>query len=339
MNNKAKKNTLPGFVESYFHEHLRRVCGASPHTIRAYRDTLRLLFIYISDSKPCAVAEIRTTDLDANQIKCFLSHIESQRANKAVSRNCRLAAIRGFCKHLLRGDPEHAEQYHKVLSIPSKKTRYPTASYLEPEDVRLILSQPDRRTVLGRRNHALLLFMYNTGARVSEALTVRIGDLQLTQAAQVRLHGKGNKDRLCPLWPETVKVLRSLEPVRSGGPNDALFLNARGQPLSRDGVAYILGQCAIAASKERPSLKPKLITPHALRHSCAVALLQSGVDITVIRDYLGHASVSTTSRYVTTNLKMKRNALESFWETAGIEPAKTTAWSLKPDVLAFLESL
>ena len=339
MSKSRQKNILPAFVESYFQEHLQRVCGASPHTIRAYRDTLRLLLIYVSDNKPCAVSEIRTTDLDVNQIKSFLSHLESQRANKAVSRNCRLAAIRGFFKHLLRGDPEHSEQYHKVLSIPSKKTRYPTASYLEPEDVRLLLRQPDRRTVLGRRNHALLLFMYNTGARVSEALSVRTRDLQLAQAAQVRLHGKGNKDRLCPLWPETVKVLRSLEPVRSGEPNDALFLNARGTPLSRDGVAYILSQCAIAASKKRPSLKPDRITPHALRHSCAVALLQSGVDITVIRDYLGHASVSTTSRYVTTNLKMKRDALELFWETAGIAPAKSTAWDLKPDVLSFLDSL
>jgi len=163
--------------------------------------------------------------------------------------------------------------------------------------VRLILSQPDRRTVLGRRNHALLLFMYNTGARVSEAQSVLTGDLQLTRATQVRLHGKGNKDRLCPLWPETVKVLRSLEPERLGGPNDVLFLNARGQPLSRDGVAYILGQCAIAASKKRPSLKPRLITPHALRHSCAVALLQSGVDITVIRDYLRQCQYHQQVRY------------------------------------------
>jgi len=212
MNRKAKKNALPGFVESYFHERLRRVCGAGPHTIRAYRDTLRLLFVYVSDNKPCAVAEIRTTDLDVNQIKSFLSHIESQRANKAVSRNCRLAAIRGFCKHLLRGDPE---QYHKVLSIPSKKTRYATASYLEPEDVRLILSQPDRRTVLGRRNHALLLFMYNTGARVSEAQSVLIGDLQLTRAAQVRLSTL--EDNPCPAMASpTFWANAPLQQVKNG---------------------------------------------------------------------------------------------------------------------------
>ncbi len=339
MSRSRQQSTLPGLVESYFQEYLRRVRGASPHTIRAYRDSLRLLLLYVCDNKPCIVSEILTTDLDANRIKSFLSHLETQRANTAASRNCRLAAIRGFFKHMLRADPEHAEQYQKVLSIPSKKTRYSTAAYLEPEDVRLLLSQPDRRTVLGRRNHALLLFMYNTGARVSEALSVRIRDIQLAQAAQVRLQGKGNKDRLCPLWPETIKVLRTLDPMRLGEPNDVLFLNARGQPLSRDGVAYILSQCAITASKKRPSIKPDQITPHTLRHSCAVALLQSGVDITVIRDYLGHASISTTSRYITTNLKMKQDALESFWETAGIEPAKSTAWSIKPDVLTFLESL
>lgn len=339
MSDTHQTTVLPRLIESFFQEHLRRVRGASPHTVRAYRDTLKLLLIYVADTKRCAVNDILITDLDAALVKKFLSHLEVERANKAQSRNCRLAAIRGFFKHLVRNDPEHAEQYQKVLSIPSKKTKHITAAYLEPEDVRLLLRQPNRRTILGRRNHALLLFMYNTGARVGEVLSVQINDLQLTRPAQVRLHGKGNKDRLCPLWPETVKVLRSLDPVRKGESNDALFLNARGQPLSRDGVAYILKQCAIAAGRVNPSIKISQVTPHVLRHSCAVALLQSGVDITVIRDYLGHASISTTSRYITTNLQMKREALESFWESAGIEPAKSTAWSLESDVLTFLESL
>ena len=285
------------------------------------------------------VAALQVTDLDVAAIRGFLTHLESERSNTAVTRNSRLAAIRGFFKHLVRNDPQHSLQYQQVLSLPSKKTKVSGAQYLEPEDMRLILKQPDQKTVLGLRNHALLLFLYNTGARVSEALSVRICDLCLEKPAQVRLHGKGHKDRFCPLWPETVKILKSVDTVRSGQPNDTLFVNSRKQPLSRDGVAYILRKSAKSAALQNPVLKRMRITPHTLRHRCAVALLQAGVDITVIRDYLGHASISTTSRYVATNLQMKRDALEKFWENAGIEPAKTTSWAPTPDVLSILESL
>lgn len=336
---RANKNRLPMLVESYFCDHLQRVRGASQHTIRAYRDTLRMLLIYIASEKKIEIEKLQPTDLNVETIKNYLSHLESNRANTHVTRNCRLAAIRSFFKHLIRQDPQHAEQYYRVLSLPSKKTRTCRSLYLEPEDMRLILKQQDQRTKLGLRNHALLLFLYNTGARVSEALSVRIEDLCLEHPAQVRLHGKGRKDRFCPLWPDTAKVLKLLDTVRVGLPNDFLYLNARKQPLSRDGVAYILRQSTKAAAKHKPALGRLRITPHTVRHSCAVALLQSGVDITVIRDYLGHASTNTTSRYVTSNLQMKREALESFWEHAGIEPAKVTPWSPAPDVLSFLESL
>jgi len=180
-----KANQLPQLVESFFREHLQRVRGASPHTVRAYRDTLRLLFIYLADTKGCSVADLQLSDLHVGAISTFLAQLESQRGNKATTRNCRLAAIRCFFKHLLRHDPTNAEQYHRVLSLPSKKSKSPLASYLEPEDVRLILQKPNRRTSLGRRDYALLLFLYNTGARVSEALAVRVEDLDLVPPAQV----------------------------------------------------------------------------------------------------------------------------------------------------------
>jgi len=333
------RNPLTHWVESYFCAHLQRVRGASPHTMRAYRDTLRLLFIHLAETRGCSVADLQPSDLHVDAITTFLTHLESQRGNAAVTRNCRLAAIRGFFRHLIRQDPAHAEQYHRVLSLPSKKAKPPLTAYLEPEDVRLILQQPDRRTALGRRDHALMLFLYNTGARVSEALAVQVQDLTGVKPPQVRLHGKGGKDRICPLWAETAHALRCLRTLRQAHTGDSLFLNRRGEVLTRDGVAYVLNKYATMAARDLPSLRQRRITPHLLRHSCAVALLQAGIDIIVIRDYLGHASIATTSRYVTTNLKMKREVLEAFWRRAGIAPVRATPWNPKPDLLAFLASL
>ncbi len=332
-------NPLPHLAQSFFHEHLRRACGASPHTVRGYRDTLRLLFIYLADAKGCSVADLQLPDLQVEAVADFLTHLESKRGNQAATRNCRLAAIRSFFKHLLRQDPANAEQYHRVLLLPAKKARSPLATYLEPEDVQVILGKPDRRTLLGLRDHALLLFLYNTGARVSEALAVHVQDLNLTKPSQVRLHGKGGKDRICPLWAETATALQRLPTVRQADPGGSVFLSSRGKPLSRDGVAYILHKYVTMAVGDVPTLRRRRITPHVFRHSCAVALLQAGNDITVIRDYLGHVSIATTSRYVTTNLRMKREALEAFWKRAGIAPARVTPWNPKPDLLAFLDSL
>ena len=336
---RRQNNLLPGLVESFFREHLPRVRGASVHTIRAYRDTLRLLLRYLADQKGGAIGDLQVNDLQVDTVSAFLIHLESQRANSVATRNCRLAAIRAFFKHLMRHDPTRAEQYYRVLSLPAKKAKPVTASYLEPEEMRLILNQPDRRTVAGKCHYVLLLFLYNTGARVSEALAVRVADLNLAHPAQVRLQGKGGRDRFCPLWRETAMLLQHLPAMREGCSGALLFRNQRGEPLTRDGVAYILGKYAAMAAHDAPALHRRKITPHVLRHSCAVALLQSGTDVSVIRDYLGHTSVATTSHYITTNLQMRREALEAFWQKAGIAPARPTPWAPKPDLLHFLDSL
>lgn len=338
MSQTTKDRLLP-LVESFFREHLQRMCGASPHTVRSYRDALRLLFSFLADRRKCSVADLTLAELHVEAIKAFLVHLEAQRANTSASRNYRLTAIRSFFRHLVRNDLTHAAQYQQVLALPSKKTRTTPASYLEPEDARLILKQQNCGTALGLRDHALLLFLYNTGARVSEALGVRNEDLSLGHPRQVRLHGKGGKDRFCPLWRETADNLRRLPSVREARPGDLIFRNARGNELTRDGVAYILRKYTALAARKAPALLRRKITPHVMRHGCAVALLQSGADVTVIRDYLGHASVATTSRYITTNLQMKREALEMFWRRAGLTPARVTPWKPKPDLLAFLSSL
>ena len=326
-------------VQSYFTEYLPKQRGASVHTIRAYRDALTLLFKFVAGRRGRGVASLQLSDLDADAVTRFLDHIETERSNSAVTRNCRRAAIRGFLKHLLRNDLAHAQQYIRALAIPAKKARQRPATYLEAEDARLIINMPDKRTCDGWRDYTLLLFLYNCGARVSEATGLRWDDLQLAAPRQVRLRGKGKKERLLPLWPETANALHRLRGMSRGADGQCVFVNRRDQPLTRDGVAYVLTKHATAAAHDNPALLRKNITPHVLRHGCAVALLQSGTDVTVIRDYLGHASVATTGRYITTNLQMKRDAMQAFWKKAGIEPSNTKPWKPKADMLAFLQSL
>jgi integrase/recombinase XerD len=326
-------------VQSYFTEYLPRQRGASVHTTRAYRDALTLLFKFVSEQSGRGVASLQLLDLDADVVTRFLDHIETERSNSATTRNCRRAAIRGFFKHVLRNDLAHSQQCIQVLAIPAKKARQRAATYLEVEDARLIINMPNKRTCDGWRDHTLLLFLYNCGARVSEAMGLRWNDLQLAAPRQVRLRGKGKKERLLPLWPETTNALHRLRGMSRGADGQCVFVNRHGQPLTRDGIAYILTKHATAAAHDNPSLLRKNITPHVLRHSCAVALLQSGTDVTVIRDYLGHTSIATTGRYITINLQMKRDAMQAFWKRAGIEPANTKPWKPKADLLAFLQSL
>jgi site-specific recombinase XerD len=324
-------------TESFFHNYLQRTRGASAHTVRAYRDALKLFYLFLANYKHRPLANLDLEDIESDAVLAFLDHVESQRGNSAVTRNCRLAAVRSFVQHLLQQDVTRAGQYGRVLAIRNKKALYRTATYLEPEEARAVIAAVDRRCRDGERDHALLLFIYNTGARVSEALAVRACDLRLERPWQVRLLGKGQKERVCPLWSETVLALRRIIPT--GRAEDVLFRNVRGAPLTRDGVAYLLTKYVRLAARDAPSLRKRRVTPHVMRHSCAVALLQAGIDVSVIRDYLGHASVATTSRYITTNLQMKREVLEAFWKRAGLTPAAPKRWQPSPKLLAFLESL
>lgn len=226
-----------------------------------------------------------------------------------------------------------------MLTIPAKKARQRPATYLEAEDARLIINTPNRRTSDGWRDYTLLLFLYNCGARVSEAAGLRWDDLQLAAPRQVRLRGKGKKERLLPLWTETANALHRLRSMTGAADGQCVFLNRYGQPMTRDGFAYVLGKHVAAAARDNPGLRRKHITPHVPRHSCAVALSQSGTDVMVIRDYLGHTSVAATGRYIMTNLRMKREAMLAFWKNAGIEPSNAKAWKPKTDMLAFLQLL
>jgi len=337
---RRRSEDLLAIVQGYFHDHLRRVRGASEHTVRAYSDALRLFFVFVATRVRRPVAALRLDDIRADAVLAFLDHVETKRGNTATTRNCRLAAIRSFVDHLLRHDVTRAEQYGRILAIPTKRARQRLVSYLEPDEARAVIAQTHaaRPTPTSTRDRALLLFLYNTGARVGEALTVRPRDLHLDRPRQVRLHGKGNKDRVCPIWAETATALRDLV-AKTVSLDDPIFRNARGAALSRDGVAYLIAKYVRHAAESFPTLRRRKITPHVLRHSCAVALLQAGVDVTVIRDYLGHASIATTSRYLATNLDMKRDVLVAFWKRAGLDKHGGSTWRASPKLIEFLESL
>jgi site-specific recombinase XerD len=333
----SKTESLLTLIESFFRNYLQRTRGASTHTVRAYRDALKLFFLFLASHRRKSLTDLTLDDIQSDSVLAFLDHVESKRGNSPVTRNCRLAAVRSFVQHLLREDVTRAGQYGRILAIRNKRALCRTAIYLEPEEARAVISAIDRRCRDGARDHALLLFLYNTGARVSEALAIRACDLRLERPRQVRLLGKGQKERICPLWSETAAALRQIIPTIKTG--DVLFRNSCGAPITRDGVAYVLSKYVRRAAEQIPALRKRRITPHVMRHSCAVALLQAGVDISVIRDYLGHASIATTSRYITTNVQMKREVLEAFWKRSGLTSATPKQWQPSPKLLKLLESL
>jgi site-specific recombinase XerD len=330
-------SSLLELVQDFFANHLRRIRGASEHTVRAYRDGLRQFFSFLANHLKRGVTDLSLDDIRAESVLAFLHHIESVRGNGVVTRNCRLAAVRSFVAHLLRRDITRAQEYGRILSLPAKRATHSAISYLEPEDVNAIIAAIEGSGAAARRDRALVLLLYNTGGRVSEVLAIRRGDLQTGPPRQVRLRGKGGKERICPLWAETAAALQLL-PVDAGSEGQ-VFRNTQGSPLTRDGVAYILAKYVSRAAHARPGLRRRHITPHVLRHSCAVALLQAGVDVCVIRDYLGHASITTTSRYLASNLQMKREVLEAFWKRAGLDRRTADRWRPSPKLLAFLDSL
>jgi len=274
--NKSTGGELFALVQSFFTEYLPRQRGASQHTIRAYRDALKLLLEFTAQDNGRDVSALLVEDLDADTVASFLDHIEASRSNSAATRNCRRAAIRSFFKHMLRNDLTRSARYSRVLAIPSKKARQHPSTYLEADDVRAIIAKPNRRTHAGWRDYTLLLFLYNCGARAAEAIALQWGDLQLTQPRQVRLRGKGRKERLLPLWRETADALHRLLSMKTRTNQQCVFVNRHGQPLTRDGIAYILRKYTSAVADERPALGQKRITPHVMRHYVSF-LTMSGI--------------------------------------------------------------
>lgn len=331
-----KTANIPEMIRRYFSEYLPLQRGCSPHTISAYGETFSLLLKYLREYKNRIPSRIVIDDLSVENIIAFLNHLQSKRGNSDRTRNARLATIHSFAKFLLLENPALTGNLHGLLAIPVKRTKRQVLGYLSIEEINAIMSVHDEKTWYGRRDNALFSFMYNTGARVSEAIELTVADLQLVNNGNVRLFGKGRKQRVIPLWKSTIAILKRWVETNCFQKNSPLFPSNRNEKMTRSAVAKRLELAVSLAEKECKSLRGRKVSPHTLRHTTAMHLLQSGVDITVISLWLGHESIETTHIYVTSDMKQKEQALKSLQE-----PQQKIASRFKADdsLIKFLERL
>ena len=329
------ESTLPALLQKFFTERLMAQMEASPNTIAGYRDTFRLLLLFASQQAGKVPTQIPITDLDSTLVNNFLSHLESKRRNSARSRNTRLAAIRSFFRFVAMSDPALMLQCQQILALPSKRYVRRTVDFLDREEIEALAAAPDRSTRVGRRDHVLLNLALQTGLRASELINLRCGDVVAGTGAHIRCEGKGRKQRCTPLRRETLNLLETWIKERGGDNQEPLFPSQNGSKLSRDALEHIVHRHTLSAAKKCSSLKNKRVSPHVLRHSTAMELLQHGVDQSVIALWLGHESIETTQIYMHADLRMKEKAL------AKMEIKTKVAKRYRPDdkLLAFLESL
>jgi len=322
-------------LQAFFTDRLAQQRQASPRTIASYRDTLKLLLQFVHQQGGKAPAQLDWDDLDATLIAAFLNHLENQRHNSVRTRNVRLTAIRSLFSYAALCHPEHALLIQRVLAIPPKRFNKRIVTFLTPPEVDALIAAPDQCRWEGRRDRVLMLLAIQTGLRVSELISLNCADVTLGTGANVRCEGKGRKQRAVPLTGPVAALLRAWLTERAGQPGDPLFPTRTGRRLSRDAIALRVSTHASTAAKRCPSLRGKRIHPHVLRHSCAMSLLQAGVDTSVIALWLGHAGVRSTDAYIHADISIKEKAL-----------ALTTPASARPGryhppdkVLAFLETL
>ncbi len=304
-------SALAPTLEAWFVDRLVGQRHASPNTIAAYRDAWRLLLVFARSETGKEPSRLDIADLDAELVGRFLTHLEHERHNSVRTRNARLAAVRSFFRYAALRHPEHAALIARVLEIPTKRGERKEVRHLDSAEVDALLEAPDRDTWTGRRDRVLLGVAVQTGLRVSELTGLRVGDVELGTGAHVRCRGKGRKERSTPLAKETVTALREWMKERRGSPDEALFPTRRGTPLTRSAVGCLVAKHAATATKRCSSLLTKHPTPHVLRHTCAMSLLHSGCDTSVIALWLGHENVETTGRiYLHGDLSIKERALE-----------------------------
>lgn len=327
---------VAGLLEAFFTQRLLQQRNASAHTIAAYRDAFRLLLAFAQTHLRKPPSELLLEELDATLVSAFLQHLEKARRNSARTRNARLAAIHSFFRFVALQEPACSAICQRVLAIPTKKIVRKLVTSLSRPEEEALLAAPDRQTWLGRRDHALVLLMLQTGLRVSELRELRCEDVVLgTTGAHVRCHGKGRKERCTPLTRETVSVVRGWLAERAGLPSDPVFPSRRGTKLSRDAIERLVSKYAQAATELCPTLSDKRVTPHVLRHTTAVSLLRAGNDRAVIALWLGHESIETTQMYLDADLTMKERAL------ARTAPLRAGPGRYRPSdaLIAFLNAL
>ena len=326
---------FPALLQAFFTDRLRQQRRASPHTVAAYRNTFRLLLRFAAARLGRAPSRLALADLDAGFLGEFLDHLERERGNSARSRNARLAALHAFFRYVAFTDPAHALLCQRILAIPSKRFERGLVEFLGEQESEALLDAPDPATWIGRRDRALLLVAVQTGLRVSELTALRRQDVTFGTGAHVRCHGKGRKLRCTPLRRDVTRVLEAWLRERPPDPDTPVFPSSRGGRLSEDAVERLVAKHVIAARPRCPSLGGKRITPHTLRHTAAMQLLQRGVDRSVIALWLGHESIETTQVYLHADLRLKEQAL------ARTAPSGQTPGRYRPAdaLLTFLEGL
>jgi site-specific recombinase XerD len=329
--------TFPELLHTFFHDWLVQQRNVSRHTVLSYRDGWRLFLRFVALRKSTSVAKLDLPDLTADEVLAFLQDLEAVRKCSIGTRNCRLGALHSFFRFLADREPLAAAQCAAVLRIPTKRAPQPERADLDEQEISAILAQPDRSRVEGQRDHVLLAVLYNTGARIQEALNVTREALRLEPPFHVRLVGKRQKTRICPLWPETAALLKALLHRQPHGDHEPIFLNRYGRPLTAAGVRFKLKHYIGAAAKQVPSLVHKRVSPHSFRHAAAIGLVAAGVDVTVIRSWLGHARLDTTNIYARANLETKRRALEKADGSATL--GKPPRWKRNADLLEWLDAL
>jgi site-specific recombinase XerD len=327
--------SFPVLLQDFFQRRLIAQRAVSAHTIASYRDTFELLLGYVEQHTGHPPSQLTLQDLDAPMVLAFLDHLETERGNCARTRNLRLTAIRSFLRYASVREPASLSIAQRVTAIPTKRFDRPALDYFSREEIQALLKAPDRSTWSGERDAVLFAVLYNTGARVSEITGLCVGHVLLDRSFAVHLHGKGRKERVVPLWKSTAALLRRWLPRIDRSPDAPVFPNRSGQRLSRSGVEHRLHDALAKASKCCPSLEARRISPHTLRHTTAMHLLQSGVDITVIALWLGHEDITTTHLYVEADLNMKEAALKRLDDPA----PKPVRFRVSDRLLAFLEGL
>ena len=322
------------WIRRFLLEYLVTDRNLARNTQASYRDTLVLLLPFLSEELEKPVDQLTIDDLSPAVVRSFLAYVENERSCSGATRNLRLATIHSLAKFIGMRNPEQVVWYTEIRAIPFKKTAKSTLTYLDKPEIDALLQIPDLRLPLGRRDYTLLLFLYNTGARADEAAHLTVADLTWGRSPAVRLVGKGSKTRWCPLWGHTASALKSL--IDEDGSENFVFLNRLNQPLTRFGIYNLVQRTARQASQIVPSLAKKRVGPHSLRHTCAVHLLRSGVDINTIRAWLGHVSLDTTHIYAEVDLEMKAKALA---QCDLPTQAKSPPWHSDPDLIAFLKAL
>lgn len=329
----TNKNLVATWVRRFLLEHLVGDLNLSRNTQASYRDVLALLLPFAAKQQGQAIDQLEIEGLAPDVVRRFLAHLEDERHCSVSTRNHRLASIHAFARFVGARSPERLDWCAELTAIPFKKAAKGTLPYLEKVEMDALLAAPDRGTRQGARDYALLLFLYNAGARADEAARLTVGDLDLGPSPAAKVLGKGNKRRLCPLWPSTAGVLKMLVATRGG--QERVFLNRRREPITRFGVYDLVKRYADRAAQRIPSIATKRVSPHVIRHTTAVHLLRAGVDINTIRAWLGHVSLDTTNVYAEVDLAMKAKALSE----CSIPEAPRRSWRREPGLMAFLKSL